>query len=246
MKTPICPVSFIPEECLTNKNEAVWLANVETLETLVLENVSKRPYHEFLLSVTGSLEVRSKVYPWVLCHTHVHPHSLSSFSPQDCKQIENLPLLGHFMYHTVTGQYQFRLSEFLETERSYIGREWDWALRNCYTLVRDWYKREKGIYLPPRYLECEKFYQVDPNWDMYQENLPEYGFETVNPWDYSHGDLVLMTLGRTHNPNHIGILIKEEGEPLKVLHHIGGRPSCIEVYSELLRNLTVSVWHYAK
>lgn len=241
------PVSFIPEVVLNDLNESVWLANVETFETLVLNNVSKTPYHNFVLSASETQEVRSKAYPWVLCHTHVHPHSLSSFSIEDNNQIDKLPLLGHFVYNKLTGENAFFKSQLEELMQDFIGREWDWSRRNCYTLVRDWYLRNFQVYLPHTYLQYEYEYRFDQLWDKFTESLDVFNFSTVsNPNDYRTGDLVLLRIGKTYNPNHIALLIVEDGEPLKLLHHASGRLSGVEVYSQLLKNLTVSVKRYGK
>jgi NlpC/P60 family len=241
------PVSFIPEWVHSDKNESVWLANVEQRLTVSLVNVSKTPYFNFVLSPSATQEIRSLSFPWVLCHTHVDPHSLIGFSVEDNLQISKLPNIGHFVYHKLSGKYSFYLSAELETKAPYLGREWDWSCRNCYTLVQSWYLRELGVKLPNTFLENETVYKTDESWDLYQYNLPLHNFRQLElNEEFKNGDLILMRLGRTFNPNHIGILIREEGEPLKVLHHVSGRPSYIEVYSEILKTITVGVWRHGK
>lgn len=100
-----------------------------------------------------------------------------------------------------------------------VGRTYSWGVLDCYTLVRDWYARERGIDLPDVPLR-------DPDWwkngaDLFGDHYQPFGFrrladnEQVEP-----GDVLLFQM-RAPVPNHAGVYI---GDGF-VLHHMTGRLS---------------------
>ena len=57
----------------------------------------------------------------------------------------------------------------------------------CYTLVRDWYRQERGV-------ELLDFDRTDVWWErgenIYVEGFPVAGFRAVNRAEVSHGDVL--------------------------------------------------------
>lgn len=99
---------------------------------------------------------------------------------------------------------------------------------DCYTLIRDYYRQERGI-------ELLDFYRQDDWWhngeNLYVENFAKAGFvETDSP---RNGDVVLMAIG-SQTPCHGAIWL--DGDVL--LHHLYGRLSCREVYGRAYRECT--------
>lgn len=119
-----------------------------------------------------------------------------------------------------------------------LGRQWAWGVTDCWSLVVDWYREEKGIELldyerPPN---LEDFLN-DP---VFDRALPVRGFKLLDPNEkLMNGDLLAMSiLGK--GLNHVGIFL--DGD---VLHHLGDRLSCIEPYSEWLLKCTGARYRYA-
>ena len=120
-----------------------------------------------------------------------------------------------------------------------LGREYYHGSQDCYSLVRDYYKRELNIDLPD-------FDRVDDWWEdenaepLYQNNFAKAGFEIVH--DVQKHDVILCRVGRTHHINHAlvflgdGKLTSETTPPCVgnslVLHHPHGRLSVREIYGE--------------
>ena len=112
-----------------------------------------------------------------------------------------------------------------------LGREWAWAVTDCYTLVRDWYKEKLNIelidWVRPTTLED---FNENP---MFEKCAEETGFRELEPDEkLVNGDLLFMSI-LSNNLNHVAIFV--DGD---VLHHLTDRLSCIEPYSEWLLKCT--------
>jgi proteasome lid subunit RPN8/RPN11 len=107
-------------------------------------------------------------------------------------------------------------------ELPYVGREFVFGICDCYSLVRDWYKREMGIVL-------DDFERRDRFWErgesLYLENYASQNFCRVPLEEMQYGDSILMHLS-SPLPNHAAIYL---GDQL-ILHHVQGRLSSRDVY----------------
>jgi proteasome lid subunit RPN8/RPN11 len=112
-----------------------------------------------------------------------------------------------------------------------VGRQWVWAVTDCWSLVRDWYQ-EHGIRLRDweRPLTIKEF-EKNP---MFESCWRDTGFFSVtDEEDIKRGDLVLMQIHGI-GLNHIGVYI---GEGL-LLHHVRGRLSSCDMYGGWLQKCT--------
>lgn len=92
-----------------------------------------------------------------------------------------------------------------------IGRQFVHGLNDCYSVIRDWYRLERGITL--------KNYARDMEWwhkgqDLYSENFRDAGFVDVTGQPYEVGDVVMMQI-MAPVINHAGVVSGEN----KLLHH---------------------------
>lgn len=133
-----------------------------------------------------------------------------------------------------------------------LGRRFYHGVLDCYTIVKDWYEREKGIIL----LDFER----DDQWweteqELYIENFEKAGFYRL-PEDAPllPGDVIMMQL-RSKRTNHAGVFIgeqtlKEEPHihpvPNAMLHHVYGMLSERVVYGGYWKNITRLVVRYGK
>ena len=105
-----------------------------------------------------------------------------------------------------------------------IGRSWIWAVSDCWTLARDWYKEELDLDLKDweRPLSAEEF-QKKPT---FEKSFKDTGFVNRGIQIPEYGDLVLMSLDGSTGLNHCAVYI---GDQL-ILHHLRSRLSSRDVY----------------
>ena len=113
-----------------------------------------------------------------------------------------------------------------------LGREWIWAVADCYTLVRDWYKEQGVILFDLPRPDQDTFNEIsffDLHWR--KENR---GFRELKPNErLKKGDVLLFSLAAS-TLNHVGVYVGQG----KILHHIQRRLSGRDEYSEYLQKCT--------
>ncbi|MHA6885731.1 C40 family peptidase [Ralstonia pseudosolanacearum] len=118
-----------------------------------------------------------------------------------------------------------------------VGRQFAHGILDCYSLVADWYERERGIHL-------QDFERRDNWWaeggDLYMQHYAEAGFRVVSQDTPERvGDVILMQL-RAPVPNHAAVYL-DDG---LMLHHLHGRLSSRDVYGGYWREITRCVLRY--
>ena len=119
-----------------------------------------------------------------------------------------------------------------------IGRKWVWGVTDCWSLVVDWYKQEKGIELKDyeRNMTPDEFL-FDPLFESYAWRT---GFRELRPEErLEKGDVLLMSI-MYPTLNHVAIFLGD-----MVLHHLADRLSCREPYSAWLYKSTGKRYRYA-
>ena len=157
-------------------------------------------------------------------HTHIEiPPIPSDADKVGCANSE-LPWYIVSVYKAGDG---FGFSEMTVTEPSgfeldYLERPYAFGVLDCWSLVRDYYRREYSIKLGD-YPRIEKFWAEGYN--FFGENWKEEGFRQLIDEEPKEGDLFLIqTDGKF--PNHIAIYIGGE----MILHHCHGRLSRRDIY----------------
>lgn len=102
----------------------------------------------------------------------------------------------------------------------YEGRSFRHGVNDCYSLVRDWWRKERGVELP--------YFPRGNEWWKDGQNLIMDWMEKANFHTFAGepeaGDVILMSVGHfqgKHLVNHMGVYV---GNGL-MLHHFAGRPS---------------------
>lgn len=104
-------------------------------------------------------------------------------------------------------------------EFDYENRPFIHGLFDCYTLVRDYYKRNFNIFLPTNIQRDWEWWQKGEN--LYLENAKDCSFEEAQ--EIKKHDVLLMKIN-SPVPNHAAIYIGDG----KILHHMSGRFSTVQ------------------
>lgn len=124
-------------------------------------------------------------------------------------------------------------------EAPLVGRQWHHGILDCYSCIRDWYARERGITLPD-------FDRPDDWWNdghssLYLDHFREAGFVPASE-PMQVGDVILMEI-RSDNgvPNHAAVWLGEG----RILHHLAGRLSSVDVWGGIYKDYLRLVVRYA-
>ena len=119
--------------------------------------------------------------------------------------------------------------------QSLIGRQWEYGVNDCFTLIRDWFGLQ-GIELPdfsrPEDLEiCDS---------IFLEQAEAIGFEQVALERRKPGDVLIMRLD-TRTPMHAAVLLPDE----LILHQRQDSLSAIEPLRRYYVDRIAAVFRYA-
>lgn len=120
-----------------------------------------------------------------------------------------------------------------------LGREFAHGVLDCWSLCRDWYRREAGLELPD-YPRRDGWWETGES--LYEQHYAAAGFRPVPLAGIRRGDMLVMQVGRALHPNHAGIYLgndwRLDSEPVQalggdgpfLLHHLYGRLSTRDVF----------------
>ena len=170
----------------------------------------------------------------ILAYVHSHPDGSTEPSMPDRVQM-NL----HGLPWVITNGVDVDLYHPTDYKAPLIGRDYHHGILDCYTLIRDYYHRELGVYLND-YKRKDEWWADESSESLYVDNFKNEGFFEVDT--IQKHDIILARLGRTHYINHAlvfigdGTLKSERTEDVigdcLVLHHPYGRDSLREIYGE--------------
>lgn len=108
-----------------------------------------------------------------------------------------------------------------------IGRPFLHGLFDCYTLVKDYFKRNFNLILPTNLQRTWEWWNTGSN--LYLEHANNYEFKETK--DIKKHDVLVMSLS-SPVPNHGAIYLGDN----KIMHHVAGRFSTIEEFSSIYKH----------
>ena len=191
-------------------------------------NIAETPDEHFILDPDDYLKAESKGE--ITAVVHSHPKTSPAPSPADMVACEASGLPWFIVNPNTETWGSYKPNGF---ELPYVGREFSHGIVDCYSLVRDFYKREFN-------LELNDYNRRDQWWyngeNMYLDNFAKEGFKEIDISEVGYGDLFLMQL-ESPVPNHAAIYL-DQGI---VLHHVQGRLSSRDVYGGYYQKVTAKV-----
>lgn len=152
-----------------------------------------------------------------IVHSHINLPPQPSMADQVGIEASGLPWLivnhpvGHYTVTAPSGYVA-----------GYIGRPFVHGVLDCYSLIRDWYQRERGVALPD-YARADRWWEKGA--DLYRQNFQHAGFVEITEAELQPGDVILMQ-AMSPVTNHGAIYL---GDNI-ILQHVMGRLSSRDVW----------------
>jgi len=180
-------------------------------------NLAETPDEHFVLDPLEYAEVEDQGE--IVAVVHSHPKTNHAPSQADRVACEKSELPWHIV-NPQTEQWGYCEPEGFELP--YVGREFVFGIVDCYSLCRDWYKREFG-------LDLKDYDRRDQFWlkgeSLYMDNFAKEGFHQIPLEELQYGDAILMNM-ESSLPNHAAVYL---GDQL-IIHHLQRRLSSRDLY----------------
>ena len=168
----------------------------------------------------------------------VHSHPLEPAIPSDNDKASCEYLgLPWFIYSPLTKDWiSFEPSGWKTP--SLLGRSFVFGVHDCWSLITDWYKKNKNVNIP--YTQRPKTFKEFIKNPLFEKTLPTLGFKEIKEDNIQIGDVLLMKSSK-NVLGHAALYIGDQ----TILHHSLGKLSCREQYDLNYQQATKKVYRYA-
>lgn len=198
------------------------------LEVIKCKNTIPKS-NRFSLSAEDYLNAESIGQIIYAYHSH---NSENGFSERD-RVISEAHQIPFLLYSTVTDKF----SEYFPVGYSnpYVGRKFQIKTSDCYTLFRDFYKKELEIDLPD--FNRDEMWLTNPT-DLFEVEMPKNGFiQVASPQKH---DALLIKKFKNKPSSHVAIYLDND----LILHQTSNSYSRIDDYSDYYKERTTFIYRH--
>lgn len=186
-------------------------------------NVAEKSVEDFKISGEDYLEAAQQGEVLAVMHTHVNSKDYPSGLDMENQMKTGVPWgIAVVSVDEASGKEPRCSEPFFFGDQvpvaDLIGRPFRHGVWDCYSLVRDYFRVEKGIVFPDKPRDYEWWLHGH---NLYLDYFKDTGFVMIDPEDAVPGDCVLMRIHPSPVPCHGGVYL-EDG---LFLHHLEGRLS---------------------
>lgn len=189
------------------------------------KNTSSEPKCRFVIDPTDYALAADRGEVIGIWHTHID--IAPTPSDADLAGIENSELPWYIVSIYKKGDdFEFvgpTVTEPTGFKMGYLERPYVFGVFDCYSLVVDYYQRERGLTLGS-YPHIESFWAKGFN--FFGDNWAKEGFRQLIDQQPEPGDVFLIQTDKFDAPNHVAIYLGDD----MIMHHCHGRLSRRDVY----------------
>jgi proteasome lid subunit RPN8/RPN11 len=194
-------------------------------------NISEIPKHTFIISTDDYIKAEEEGEIVGVAHSHPFEQPEPSIADRVACEKSQIPW---FIVNPIIEKWGY--CEPSGFELPYVGRDFQYGIVDCYSLIRDYYKKELKIILND-YFRSENDFENGNS--LYENNFMKEGFVKIPVDEIKKHDLLFMHL-EANLPNHGAIYIGDQ----QVLHHVGGRLSSRDLLGEYyMKNIAFAARH---
>lgn len=202
-----------------------------------MKNVAEDPLTTFRIDPKEYVKAAKRGIAAVM---HSHPYSMefsTTYPPQWPSTADMKGWLNHGVPWGICATNGEGITEIVWLDDAHpaplVGREFIHGVNDCYSVIRDWFRMERGIVLPNFARGMEWWERGE---DLYDQNFEAAGFKTIPFEEASVGDCVLF---RVASPvtNHAAVITGEN----EILHHLFHRQSGHDTLSKWTRVINRAV-----
>tara|TARA_R100000781_G_scaffold49607_1_gene32916 strand:+ start:6270 stop:6983 length:714 start_codon:yes stop_codon:yes gene_type:complete len=183
------------------------------------KNVSEVPKQTFVLAINDYVKAEEEGEIIAVVHSHPFEQPEPSIADKVACEKSNLPW---FIVNPTIEKWGY--CEPCGFKLPLVGREFNFGIVDCYSLVRDYFKQELNI-------EIRDYFREDKFWEkgnsLYEDNYDKEGFRKVSLNEIQKHDVLLIHL-EANLPNHAAVYLGDQ----QILHHVQGRLSSRDILGE--------------
>lgn len=192
---------------------------------LACTNVADEPLQDFKISAVDYMTAKAQGDITCVLHSHPYAKDAKQMSPPEwpsTRDMESWLGNSHPWGIVATEGDGFTRMVWLDdtNPEPLIGREFIHGVNDCYSVVRDWFRRERGITLKNF---ARGYGWWDMNKNLYSENFASAGFEEVAVDHIQIGDVLLMKIGGAQVIHHAAVVTGNNEITHHMFHRLSGK-----------------------
>lgn len=201
-----------------------------------LKNTHEEPLHDFRVSNSDYLDYADSLQCVIHSHNDFHHCSAKDMEQQIATAVPwgiiNLKM-GNYANHWFWGD-QLPVQD-------YIGRPFHYGCYDCYSLIRDFYRNEYGIFLPAAPRDWDFWFKGKNLFSDYLTPMFKRGeFFKLASWkELQKGDCLLFKMNTSPVWNHSAIYIGDH----KIIHHFENQLSRTALLNNWLPYIDTMIRH---
>lgn len=196
-------------------------------------NTAEDPQDMFRIDPLSFLECLELGEPICIYHSHPTGGEMSAYDLAN----SNGHAIPYIMLNLESNNFYYSDNSLTK----FLGREFKYALNDCFSIVEDYYKEILGIDFKGKCIRTTEDQDFRKDFNIIDEGPLALGFEKVclnSLSELQKYDLLVFRL--SNKPRHIGLSLSQSF----FLHQMAERLSCVELLSEAYQKRIQYIWRH--